>query len=163
MSRAGGPVIPNHGVSAIASRGNAHQFNALAGRQPDDGAQSRSWEAQGKRSERIKGGTAPRSTLAGGPSMRPANRAPRDGSNGLVRPAGPPRGHSAVRPSFLAQTHITKPAGKMASSAALVERKRILRPALSQNRGARKVWTTDAMLDWSLQCPPLRRMFSRGC
>ena len=56
MSRAGGPVIPNHGVLASAPRAYAHQFNALADRQPDDGAQSRSWEAQGKRSERIKGG-----------------------------------------------------------------------------------------------------------
>jgi hypothetical protein len=90
MSRAGGPVIPNHGVLASAPRTYAHQFNALADRRPDGGAQSRSWEAQGKRSERIKGGTAPRSVLAGGPRCARQHRAPRDGSNGLARPAGPP-------------------------------------------------------------------------
>ena len=90
MSRAGGPVIPNHGVLAIASRGNAHQFNALADRQPDDGAQSRSWEAQGKRSERIKAESAPRSPPAGAPRCAWQHRAPREGSNGLARPAGPP-------------------------------------------------------------------------
>jgi hypothetical protein len=105
MSRAGGPVIYNHGVLASAPRAYAHQFNALADRQPDDGRQSRNREAQGKRSERIKAESAPRSTPAGGPRCAWQHRAPRDGSNGLARPADPPRGHSVVDPPFWQIAH----------------------------------------------------------